>query len=187
MTPVVTLAVALDRYEDQYLASRNLAPLTRRTYLDDLRRLAASLAEHEGANEPGLVMPGHLERYLAALDVRGLAGATRRQLAAFTSFFRFLQHQGLVPVNPAQDLVPPRREQEPPRVLSEKEYKRLQEAVQFHVRDAAMIELLLQTGLRLSELAALTLPTCICRPRSARTRPAPAVSPCAARAARAAS
>lgn len=159
MSPVVSLAVALVRYEDQRLASRNLAPLTRRTYLADLRRLVAYLAEREDVIELAQVTPGHLERYFAVLDVRGLAGATRRrQLAAVTSFFGFLQYQGLVPVSPAQDLVPPKREQEPPRVLTDKEYKRLQDAVQFDVRDAAIIELLLQTGLRLSELAGLTLP-----------------------------
>lgn len=44
-----------------------------------------------------------------------------------------------------------------PRVLSEGEYKRLLLAVSHEPRDAAIIELLLQTGMRLSELAQLTL------------------------------
>jgi integrase len=42
-----------------------------------------------------------------------------------------------------------------PRVLSEGEYKRLLEAVRGEIRDQAIIELLLQTGLRLSEVSRL--------------------------------
>jgi integrase len=41
--------------------------------------------------------------------------------------------------------------------LAEAEYRRLQEACQNHPRNAALIELFLQTGLRLSEVASLTL------------------------------
>ena len=42
-------------------------------------------------------------------------------------------------------------------MLTQTEYKRLLEAVRFQTRDAAIIELLLQTGMRLSELTRLTL------------------------------
>src|SRR5581483_10927161 len=71
--------------------------------------------------------------------------------------FAFLSDRRLVLVNPALKLVPPEREQTQPRVLSEQEYKRLLDVVQFHVRDAAIVELLLQTGMRLSEIAQLSL------------------------------
>ena len=42
-------------------------------------------------------------------------------------------------------------------MLTEGEYKRLLEAVRHETRDAALVEVLLQTGMRLSELARLTL------------------------------
>ena len=45
-----------------------------------------------------------------------------------------------------------------PRYLSEEEYRRLLRACSHHARDAAVIEVFLQTGMRLSELAGLTLP-----------------------------
>jgi integrase len=59
-----------------------------------------------------------------------------------------------------------------PRVLSEAEYKRLLEAVRGDIQDQAIIELLLQTGLRLSEIARLhvnhvSLPTKISKHRKA--------------------
>ena len=45
-----------------------------------------------------------------------------------------------------------------PRYLSEEEYGRLLRACSHHTRDAAIVEVFLQTGTRLSELAGLNLP-----------------------------
>ena len=58
---------------------------------------------------------------------------------------------------PAEELLPPEREREERRVLTEAEYKRLMSAVQHEVRDGAILEVLLQTGIRQSECAAITL------------------------------
>ena len=46
-------------------------------------------------------------------------------------------------------------EERPPRVLTEEEYTRLRAAALDHARDAAIIELVLQTGLMLSEVTRL--------------------------------
>lgn len=98
----------------------------------------------------------HLERYLAELDRRGFAGSTRRRkVASIRSFFSFLQDAGIIQLSPALKLIPPERERNEPRVLSEGEYKRLLEAVRGDIRDQAIIELILQTGLRLTEVARL--------------------------------
>src|SRR5207342_2655560 len=58
---------------------------------------------------------------------------------------------------PATKLIPPEREHYQPRVLTEVEYKRLMAAVHGEIRDEAIIEVLLQTGIRLSELSRLTI------------------------------
>jgi site-specific recombinase XerD len=60
-------------------------------------------------------------------------------------------------MSPAEDLLPPEREVRPPRVLSEAEYERLRHAARGNTRDAAIIELALQTGIRISEISRLTL------------------------------
>jgi site-specific recombinase XerD len=65
--------------------------------------------------------------------------------------------QGVLPVPPADEILPPEREREERRVLTESEYKRLMAAVQHEVRDGAILELLLQTGIRQSECAAIAL------------------------------
>jgi integrase/recombinase XerC len=104
------------------------------------------------------VTPCDLEAFLAQLDRRGLAGATRRRkVYAAKSLFTYLHRAGHISHNPTEGLVAPRSEQKEPRVLSVAEYQALLRACSHHPRDAAILELLLQTGMRLSELVGLQL------------------------------
>ncbi len=73
------------------------------------------------------------------------------------TFFNWLVGQELLATNPAARLVAPRAIKKERRFLSEEEYRRLLRACSHHARDAAIIEVFLQTGMRLSELARLTL------------------------------
>jgi integrase/recombinase XerC len=150
-----TLRDALARYQRVHMPARNYAPKTRRSYADDLADLVAHL-ERRGREAPEAVTLADLEGWLAALDRRGLAGASRRRKTyAARSFFAFLARGGLIVHDPAAELIPPRAERKEPRVLSRDEYAALLRACSHHPRDAAVIELLLQTGIRLSELARL--------------------------------
>lgn len=152
------LEEALSDYRETYLAARNLAPRTRAEYLADLTDLITFLEHHCNVTWPGQVGKNHLENYLAELDRRGMAGSTRRRkVASIHSLFSYFEENGLIRVNPALRLVPPARESRQPRVLTEQEYRRLQDACRYHPRDQAIIELLLQTGMRLSELTSLTI------------------------------
>ena len=155
-TPALSLSQAVDAYRDEYLTARNLAPLTRRAYLGDVSELVTFLSTQLGLASIDQVERRHLERFLAELDHRGLSGVSRaRKVSTARSFFAFLVQQGLLPASPAEKLIPPERERPQPRVLSETEYKRLLDAVHGEIRDEAIIELLLQTGIRLAELARL--------------------------------
>ncbi len=146
---------ALAAYECIYMPSRNFSPKTRCSYADDLRELIGRL-EQGGCNELSDVSLSALETYLAYLDRKGLAGATRRRKTyACKSFFAFLYHAGHLASDPAERLIPPRSEQKEPRVLSKAEYQALLRACSHYPRDAAIIEFLLQTGIRLSELTRL--------------------------------
>jgi site-specific recombinase XerD len=156
MTASKSLTEALALYETEYLAARNLAFRSRREYLNDLKDLLVFLTGGQLITDPTLVTKRHLESYLAELDRRGFAGATRRRkVSSIRSFFAFLQDAGVITLSPALRLIPPETERNEPRVLSEGEYKRLLETVRGDIRDQAIIELILQTGLRLSEVARL--------------------------------
>ena len=152
-----TLQEALELYETVYMPSRNFSEKTRLDYRHDLLDLINFLSG-SGRQRLGRLSLRDLEAFLAELDRRGLAGSSRRRKTyAFKSFFNFLYRDGHIPKNPSEGLVPPKSEQKEPRVLSKVEYEALLRACGHHPRDSAIIELLLQTGLRLSEVARLTL------------------------------
>lgn len=150
--------MAIVQFRDEYLTARNLAPLTRVNYASDLKQLQRYLVEDLGLETIDQVQSRYLQGFLVTLDRRGLRGSSRRRkVATIRAFFRFLVQQGILTYSPAEELLPPEREREERRVLSEPEYKRLMAAVQHEVRDGAILELLLQTGIRQSECAAITL------------------------------
>jgi integrase/recombinase XerD len=153
----LSLGEALTHYETIYMPSRNWAQKTRVNYRNDIADLLRFL-EGQGKKDPCRVDLQDLEAYMAELDRRGHAGTTRRRkTSSIKSFFGFLKQYGYITNNVAERLTPPAREHKEPRVLSKREYQALLRACSHDTRDAAIIELLLQTGIRLSELARLTL------------------------------
>jgi len=101
-------------------------------------------------------------RYLSALRRRGLADATlRRRRSALSTWFSFLQSEGLRQDHPTRRLPPQRRRRPLPMTLSEEEVEALLNApdvsTPLGLRDRCMLELLYATGLRVSELTSLRL------------------------------
>lgn len=80
-----------------------------------------------------------------------------RKINSIKAFFRFLVGEGEVSNNPAEVISHPKYDQSPPRVLSKIEYRALRDACRGDARMSAVVEILLQTGMRISELAALQL------------------------------
>ena len=143
-----SLAEALKEYELIYMASRNWAQTTRVNYRNDIADLLTFL-EKQGKRDPDRVDLQDLEAYMAEPDRRGYAGTTRRRkTSSIKSFFGCLKQYGYTDNNIAERLNPPEREHKEPRVLSKREYQALLRACSHDTRDAAIIELLLQTGIR---------------------------------------
>lgn len=80
-----------------------------------------------------------------------------RKLNSLKTLFRYLKENNLIKQNPAASVEHPRYEIHPPRVLSKMEYRALRDACRNDRRMAAIIELFLQTGIRIGELARLEL------------------------------
>jgi integrase/recombinase XerD len=153
----ITVRKALDDYRTVYMPYRNFAERTRVEYQNDLedfiRFLGKSRINHVG--ELGLPI---IERYVAHLEQEGLASLTRkRKVVSIRSFLSFLYHDGYIYTNIANRIVLPFTESTTPNVLTQTECDKLRNTCAGSPRDAAIIELILQTGVKLSELVHLTL------------------------------
>ena len=112
-----------------------------------------------------------IRAYLATLADRGLSPSSiAGRLAAVRSFYRHATRQGWIEADPVAGVRSPRRPGRLPRVLSVQDAARLVEAPgrasrgrggavadARRRRDAALLELLYATGMRISEAATLTL------------------------------
>ncbi len=153
----MTFRQALEEFKTVYLPARNYAARTRKEYVNDIGELVTFL-EQVGIGRVGEIALTHLERYLAQLDQKGYAGATRkRKTVAIRTFFSFLAQEGYISNDVSKRLITPYAEYKLPRVLTRAEYQRLIDACADNTRDTAIVVLLLQTGIRLSELVRLTL------------------------------
>lgn len=80
-----------------------------------------------------------------------------RKINSTRTFYRYLLENSLINDNPAEKLAHPKFETKPPRVLSEMEYRALRDVSRVDIRLYSIVELLLQTGIRIGELAALSI------------------------------
>ena len=85
------------------------------------------------------------------------AKSISRKTNSLKSFFRHLVTQKVIAKSPADELTHPKYENLPPRILTKLEYRSLRDAARHDTRMRAVIELLLQTGIRIGELARLEL------------------------------
>jgi site-specific recombinase XerD len=80
-----------------------------------------------------------------------------RKTNSTKTFFRFLKINEFITDDPALLLEHPKFEVKPPRILTKTEYRALRDAARNDVRTSAILEILLQTGIRIGEVANLTL------------------------------
>ena len=153
----------LNQFYQHLTAERGLAPLTVAAYAGDLQDFWG-FVESQGLAQWGAVSLAHLQEYLAVLEGRGLSARSRaRKLSALRQFYRFLQREEKVlsQANPVELVDSPRLPRRLPRVLGEGEVVALlagpDPATPKGQRDAALLEVLYATGLRVSELVGLTL------------------------------
>jgi integrase/recombinase XerC len=146
------------------LAARNASPGTRTEYRRNVTELLAFLA----ARGVDWRAPDRssVRAYLAVLADRGLSpSSVAGRLAAARSLYRHAVRRGLIETDPLAGVRAPKRPSRLPRVLSVDEAATLMTAPTRGVgragalarRDAAMLELLYATGMRVSELAGLTV------------------------------
>ena len=158
----------LDKYRTFLIGTKGRSENTVRVYLDDLSTFNRFL-ELENADYAHLDRR-FLRQYLAwlATRARGKRGgyarvSVQRKLVSLRAFYRFLQQEGIVKINPVPkgSAFRVKTEKRLPDFLTETEMDRILEAPdpnsELGLRDLAILELLYSSGVRLSELAALDL------------------------------
>lgn len=80
-----------------------------------------------------------------------------RKINSTRTFYKYLLDNGQIQDNPSEKLAHPKFEVKPPRVLNEMEYRALRDVSRVDIRLYAIVELLLQSGIRIGELANLSL------------------------------
>jgi integrase/recombinase XerC len=141
------------------LAGRNVSPATITAYRTDLTQFLTWLQETNlAAVHPSDVQRIDVSEYLAYLADQGRTGVTwARKLAAIREYFRALVAIGQLPHSPAEAISIPKKERRSRTYLRPDEYTKLLSAAGGHPRDYCILQLFLQTGIRVSELVALTL------------------------------
>ena len=158
--PTSTASGLVDRFIAHLEIERGLSPNTIRAYSSDLARYL-EWAERTGV-DPVRLSHRELRLYLAELDRARYARPTiARRLAAVRSFFAYLVTEGLVESDPSRVLSAPKQQRRLPRVVPDDALSALLDApdrsTPTGLRDAALLELLYATGIRVSELTDMSL------------------------------
>jgi site-specific recombinase XerD len=96
--------------------------------------------------------------YLSALAKRELTGIARaRKMSAIREYFRFLEGVGVISKSPSIGIETPKREKNGRQVLRPDEYTKMLSLAGANPRDYAVLQVFLQTGIRVSELANLRI------------------------------
>lgn len=141
----------------EFLKSKKHSNATILAYGKDIEQLASFLEElqkhhvHEVTSED-------IQAFLAKMSEKGYTPKSlSRKLNSTRTFYRFLKVNEYITDDPSLLVSHPRYELAPPRILKPTEYRALRDAARNDPRMFAIIELLLQTGIRIGELAELRL------------------------------
>jgi len=141
----------------QSLKDSGKANATVIAYGKDIEQLVDFVGK-KGKLQAEEVSSDDINEFKAVLDKQRYTGKSiSRKINSIKSFFRFLITENALEQNPAEVVTHPKFEQVPPRILTRIEYRALRDACRGDIRIAAIVELLLQTGMRISELAVLLM------------------------------
>lgn len=152
----------IDRFRHHLQVTRRCSTHTLKGYSEDLLQLAEYLEGAAGGLTAWEQVDHRcLRRFLLHLTDAGYAKrSSARKLAAIRSFFRYMVREGSLERNPAIGVYSPKLDRPLPHALRPPEIEALLDApdrsTALGVRDAALLETLYSSGMRVSELVALT-------------------------------
>jgi integrase/recombinase XerC len=157
------MLATIDRFLDYLRVSRRLSPHTVKGYSEDLLQFHDFLTgEGSSCADWSKVEHRQIRAFLARLQEEGYARrSSARKLSAVRSFYRYLCRQGEVERNPTVGVTGPKLERRLPSHLLAPEIEAFLLAPDRSeprgMRDAAILECLYSSGMRVSELVALNM------------------------------
>lgn len=146
----------------RHLRAENRAATTLTTYTKAIDQLASFLAAQGMPGRVSGLRREHVESFLISLQERGLKPATVSQrFRSLQQFFKWLREEGEIAESPMIHMHPPAIPETPPPVLRPEELRALLDTCRGtsfdERRDAALIWLFMDTGIRRAEAAGLQL------------------------------
>lgn len=141
----------------KFLQEKKHSTATIVAYGKDIDQLVSFLEEMK-KNHIHEVNQEDVQSFLGKLVEKGYTPKSiSRKINSTRTFYRFLKINEYVTEDPSLLVSHPKYELAPPRILTPTEYRALRDSARNDPRMFAIIELLLQTGIRIGELAALEL------------------------------
>lgn len=152
---------SIDQYIMHLRVERHLSAKTVEAYSHDLRRLSDFL-QKQGIASPDKVAETHLLPFLVLLHREKIGSrSVARYLSAIRGFFRFLIKEKEIKNDPLAQIESPARWQKLPKFLTLSDVDALlaqpDRKTDLGMRNHAIIQVMYASGLRISELAGLTL------------------------------
>ena len=154
-------ATQLEQFEAYLKTERGLAENTTLGYVTDVKQFAL-FAMQRGARKGEDLIESHVMAWIAQLDAKGLSsGSVSRKITSLHSFAKYLVIDEIRKDDFMGSIEGRRRTSRLPRVLTVAKMKRLlnqpDPSDPRSLRDKALCELLYASGLRVSEIAKLTV------------------------------
>ena len=144
----------LDKFVS-YLNSQGKSNFTIVAYKKDLEQFVGYLASKE-KNDVREIKKEDIDGFInKLLQDNYTKKSASRKLNSIRTLFRYLKNEGVVDQNPSLEVSHPKYSQAPPRIFSKLEYRALRDVSKGDPRTYALVETLLQTGIKIGELANL--------------------------------
>lgn len=139
----------------KYLESQGKSSFTIVAYKKDLEQFVGYLSSQE-ITDVREIKKEHIDGFIGKLiNDNYTKKSASRKLNSIRTFFRYIKNDGIIEQNPSLDVSHPKYIQSAPRIFSKLEYRALRDFAKEEPRTYALVEILLQTGIKIGELAGL--------------------------------
>ncbi len=127
-------------------------------YKGDVNQLIKFLQSQLKITTVDAVQTSHVDKFKKYLTKDNYtAKSISRKLNSIKNFFSFLKAEAVIDSDPSSEVKHPKYENDLPKILKPIEYRALRDACRHDSRSTAIVELMLQAGLRIKEIELLKL------------------------------